>query len=241
MIVEAKQGRSIILTTHFLDEADVLSDRVGIIKGGSLITCGSSLFLKHAFGVGYTLTFDAPSPIAIDSLIPQAEALNSEQQTGTGYQWRLGHGTEKSFPETLKMLKSQGASNIQLNLTTLEQVFLETGKEDIEEENETDEFPDEGHGNNNASNDSRHENVRRDGDLLCRIWEPRCEIKPVGWWTKLYLIQNFMKVNAWKMKGSILLNIGMPVSITELDQLSNGFRFLTPVRFSVFDVRSWYT
>jgi ATP-binding cassette subfamily A (ABC1) protein 3 len=69
MIIAAKKGRSIIVTTHFLDEADVLSDRIGIIKGGKLITCGSSLFLKHHFGVGYQLSFDAMKPIDVSSII----------------------------------------------------------------------------------------------------------------------------------------------------------------------------
>lgn len=209
MIVEAKQGRSIILTSHFLDEVDVLSSRVGIIKNGSLITCGSSLFLKHAFGVGYTLTFDAPAPIPIHLLIPQAEeVINAKGQDGTStsYELRLGHGAEGKFPEALNMLKSRGASNIQLDLTTLEQVFLETGKEDsfdpVEEET-----------NNNGSTDVEAASVDSGGELVARIWEPRCDIKPVSWWSKLYLVQNFMMVNAWKAKGAVMLNIAMPVSI----------------------------
>lgn len=56
MITSAKAGRSIILTTHFLDEADILSDRIGIIKDGKLITSGSPLFLKHNSGVGVSVT-----------------------------------------------------------------------------------------------------------------------------------------------------------------------------------------
>jgi hypothetical protein len=211
MIIKAKQGRSIILTTHFLDEADVLSDRVGIIKNGALITCGSSLFLKHAFGVGYTLTFDAPAPVSIDSLIPQAEPINVEQQTGMSYQWRLGHGAEGSFSKTLKLLKSQGASNVQLDLTTLEQVFLETGKEDTDEDMDGGEAENSSH--NEAAGSAEEVGGGSNGEWMARIWDPRCEIKPVGWWTKLFLVQKFMMANAWKIKGAILLNIGMPVSI----------------------------
>lgn len=202
MIVAAKQGRSIILTTHFLDEADVLSDRVGIIKNGSLITCGSSLFLKHAFGVGYTLDFDAPRPIALDSLIPQAESVGQDQNGR--YQWRLGHGLEDSFPHALKLLKSRGASNIQLDLTTLEQVFLETGKEDEDEVSATDE--------ENQEVQLTGELLPNDNELVARIWEPRCKVKPISWWSKLYLVQNFMMMNAWKSKRVILLNISFPVS-----------------------------
>lgn len=39
-----------------MDEADYLGDRIGIMGEGKLICCGSSVFLKHKFGVGYNLT-----------------------------------------------------------------------------------------------------------------------------------------------------------------------------------------
>jgi len=51
-----REGRTIILTTHFMDEADLLGDRIAIMADGQLRCCGSSLFLKGRFGVGYNLT-----------------------------------------------------------------------------------------------------------------------------------------------------------------------------------------
>ena len=39
--------RTILLTTHFMDEADLLGDRIAIINNGRLVTVGSSLFLRH--------------------------------------------------------------------------------------------------------------------------------------------------------------------------------------------------
>lgn len=85
LIKKIKKGRIILLTTHSMDEADVLGDRIAIMANGSLRCCGrlflkgrknrvqkimnfnyyviriflsccSSLFLKHQYGVGYTLT-----------------------------------------------------------------------------------------------------------------------------------------------------------------------------------------
>lgn len=44
-----KEDRVIILTTHYMDEADLLGDRIGIMSEGRLICCGSSLFLKNRF------------------------------------------------------------------------------------------------------------------------------------------------------------------------------------------------
>ena len=48
--------RVTLLTTHFLDEADVLGDRIGILAHGRLACLGSSLFLKRRLGVGYHVT-----------------------------------------------------------------------------------------------------------------------------------------------------------------------------------------
>ena len=39
-----------------MDEADYLGDRIGIMMDGQLVTCGSSVYLKNKFGLGYNLT-----------------------------------------------------------------------------------------------------------------------------------------------------------------------------------------
>ena len=49
-------GRTILLSTHHMDEADVLGDRIAIIAQGKLCCCGTSLFLKSQYGSGYYLT-----------------------------------------------------------------------------------------------------------------------------------------------------------------------------------------
>ena len=50
-----RAGRTMLLTTHYMDEADVLGDRIGIMSRGQLQCLGSSTFLKHTFGAGYKL------------------------------------------------------------------------------------------------------------------------------------------------------------------------------------------
>uniref|UniRef100_A0A8C1TGV2 ABC transporter domain-containing protein n=1 Tax=Cyprinus carpio TaxID=7962 RepID=A0A8C1TGV2_CYPCA len=46
LILKYKQGRTILLSTHHMDEADLLGDRIAIISHGKLKCCGSPLFLK---------------------------------------------------------------------------------------------------------------------------------------------------------------------------------------------------
>ncbi|XP_076323090.1 uncharacterized protein LOC143232010 isoform X1 [Tachypleus tridentatus] len=56
LIVKYRHGRTILLTTHHMDEADILSDRVAMIHRGKLLCYGSPLLLKSQFGCGYQLT-----------------------------------------------------------------------------------------------------------------------------------------------------------------------------------------
>ncbi|CAJ1455293.1 unnamed protein product [Effrenium voratum] len=51
-----RQGRVMLLTTHFMDEAGVLGDRVAIMRAGKVEACGTGDFLKRRFGCGYVLT-----------------------------------------------------------------------------------------------------------------------------------------------------------------------------------------
>jgi len=56
MLKEYKRDRIILITTHYMDEADILGDRIGIMSAGLLSCLGSSMFLKRKFGVGYNIT-----------------------------------------------------------------------------------------------------------------------------------------------------------------------------------------
>lgn len=58
LLQQQKMGRTILLTTHFMDEADLLGDRIAIMAKGELKCCGSSLYLKKKYGVGYYLIID---------------------------------------------------------------------------------------------------------------------------------------------------------------------------------------
>lgn len=49
-------NRAVILTTHSMQEAEALCENIGIVAEGELKCCGSSLFLRERFGVGYKLT-----------------------------------------------------------------------------------------------------------------------------------------------------------------------------------------
>lgn len=74
MLKKNKAGKIVILTTHYMDEADILGDRISIMAEGDVVCTGSSLFLKNRFGVGYNLVIAKktrdPAP-QIDTFIMQ--------------------------------------------------------------------------------------------------------------------------------------------------------------------------
>uniref|UniRef100_A0A8C4GN07 ATP-binding cassette, sub-family A (ABC1), member 12 n=1 Tax=Dicentrarchus labrax TaxID=13489 RepID=A0A8C4GN07_DICLA len=56
IVIQHKKNRTIIMSTHHLDEAEVLSDRIAFLERGGLKCCGSPFHLKDQLGQGYKLT-----------------------------------------------------------------------------------------------------------------------------------------------------------------------------------------
>ncbi|XP_072454014.1 phospholipid-transporting ATPase ABCA3-like isoform X2 [Notamacropus eugenii] len=68
LIQEYKRGCTILLTTHYMDEADLLGDRIAIMANGTLQCCGSSLFLKQKYGAGYHMIIVKDSHCNIEKI-----------------------------------------------------------------------------------------------------------------------------------------------------------------------------
>jgi ATP-binding cassette subfamily A (ABC1) protein 3 len=69
MLKKNKQDKIVILTTHYMDEADILGDRIAIMTAGEVECTGSSLFLKQRYGVGYQLIIEK----AVQHDLPEVE------------------------------------------------------------------------------------------------------------------------------------------------------------------------
>lgn len=62
LLKQYRENRVIILTTHFMDEADHLADEIAILNCGRLVRSGTPFELKQREGMGYTLTVAKHSP-----------------------------------------------------------------------------------------------------------------------------------------------------------------------------------
>ena len=78
LIERVKEKRVVLLSTHFMDEADILGDRIAILSDGELRCSGSSLYLKTQFGAGYILT------ISLAVLARSEEQVEIEEERGEG-------------------------------------------------------------------------------------------------------------------------------------------------------------
>lgn len=80
VIRQYREGRCIVLTTHFMDEADILGDRIAIMADGQLRCAGSSLFLKKKYGVGYQLTIIKNPPQAAMLVDDEGDEMKDEKR-----------------------------------------------------------------------------------------------------------------------------------------------------------------
>ncbi|KAK4327949.1 hypothetical protein Pmani_001610 [Petrolisthes manimaculis] len=144
-VVQGERGRrTVLVTTHHMEEADVLGDRVAIMSSGRVVCAGSTLFLKNKFGDGYTLTVMVSNNSSVTQIqkrvqehLPQS-VLRSAQ--GGEVTFKLPPTTAQFAPllDTLTKQKDQlGIRHVGLSLTSMEQVFLRVGeiKEEDEETN----------------------------------------------------------------------------------------------------------
>ena len=132
-----KKGRTILLTTHFMEEADVLGDRIAIMARGEVQCYGSPFFLKKRFGQGYTLhvakgggfTDLAKCSEIISSKVAGSELLENNQEEVL---YRLDNDQSGKFPELFLELEANKAeldiANFGLDLTTMDDVFLKIGE-----------------------------------------------------------------------------------------------------------------
>ena len=138
MLKNYKSNRIIILTTHYMDEADILGDRIGIMTGGKVICLGSSLFLKNKFGVGYNLTMvkkDKQPNTQVGKYLEQhigdVKKL-SEVSSDIIYQipTELSYKFKDFFNLFDNDLDRLGIRSYGVSVTTLEEVFLKVGHGD---------------------------------------------------------------------------------------------------------------
>ena len=127
-IAELKGTKTILLTTHYMEEADFLSDRIGIIDDGRIVALGTSEELKANLAKTHAMIISAGN--LSDKVTSELRDRYSEvEHTDEGL--RVSH-KDLDFKEIIDYLHANGVTvySAALEQPTLENVFLKiTGKE----------------------------------------------------------------------------------------------------------------
>ncbi|RZC89891.1 hypothetical protein C5167_028958 [Papaver somniferum] len=150
VIEYAKKGRAIVLTTHSMEEADILGDRIAIVAKGKLRCIGTSIRLKSRFGTGLVATVsfventsrrlpvdgdavtDEPHHLAVKQFFKHHLNVVLKEENKSFLTFVIPRDKEKLLSDFFDKLEDQknefGIGDIQLGLTTLEEVFLNIAK-----------------------------------------------------------------------------------------------------------------
>uniref|UniRef100_A0A8C4H4V3 Cholesterol transporter ABCA5 n=1 Tax=Dicentrarchus labrax TaxID=13489 RepID=A0A8C4H4V3_DICLA len=127
LLKSRRAGRVTVLSTHYMDEADILADRKAVISQGQLKCVGSSLYLKIKCGVGYHLRQRCEAEkitLVVKQHVPKAKLSRQHEAELT---FTLPFESMDTFPGLFSELDGQpnlGIINYGVSMTTLEDVFL---------------------------------------------------------------------------------------------------------------------
>ncbi|HYW54581.1 MAG TPA: ABC transporter ATP-binding protein [Dongiaceae bacterium] len=124
-------GKTIVLTTHYIEEAERLCDRICMIQRGAIVADGTPADLVARYGG------DASVTIAADGFTPNADLHRLGTWTATGAQWKLATQGEPglALAAVVTGANTAGAkiTSLDMHRPTLEDAFIAITGETIEE------------------------------------------------------------------------------------------------------------
>ncbi|MBB6142297.1 ABC-2 type transport system ATP-binding protein [Silvibacterium bohemicum] len=130
-----EEGITVVLTTHYMEEADELCERVAIIDHGKVLALDAPAHLKTTLGADTVIELtlrqnDGKQPL-IDRLnaLPQIRGL---EMTSAGLRL-FAQGVDGLLPEILQAANNYGVRDIRMNEPNLETVFIRLTGRDLRE------------------------------------------------------------------------------------------------------------
>ncbi|MGP3668235.1 MAG: ATP-binding cassette domain-containing protein [Candidatus Bathyarchaeota archaeon] len=127
--LKEEYGMTIFMTTHYLEEADNLCNRIAIIDHGKIVAMGTPSELKDSLG-GDIITISIKENVDVSELIRSVEYVKEVRNENGSYRIKAKFG-EVATPLIIETLRKKGYTVTRLSLTepTLNEVYLEyTGR-----------------------------------------------------------------------------------------------------------------
>lgn len=132
-LLSIRKERLIMLSTHWMEEADVLGDRIAIMSRGRVTCCGSSVFLKRVYAGGYHLRiakraeiFETKSFIKmVKEYLPESKL---ENETANEIKFTIAAEDTSNLPKFFEQLETNkealGVYSCGVNVASMDDVFL---------------------------------------------------------------------------------------------------------------------
>jgi ABC-2 type transport system ATP-binding protein len=127
-------GITVVLTTHYMEEADALCDRVAIVDHGRILVCDTPEQLKATHGIGaiVDITLDTPADAAVLDRIRGCEAVTELEADGTSLRV-IAASSEGLVARLADVLSATGLRDLSVQSATLESVFINLTGRDLRE------------------------------------------------------------------------------------------------------------
>ena len=125
-------GTTIFLTTHYMDEADQVSDWIDILDHGKIIASGEPTTLKDALG-NDMIYLDTSDNVATEKLLNGLKVVRSVKVTDQGLRATINADGTRCLPVIMNRLRERGIDIVSVNLKkpTLDDVFVHYTGRDI--------------------------------------------------------------------------------------------------------------
>jgi len=127
------QGKTIMLTTHYMEEAEILCDRVAIMEKGRIIAMDKTHKLieqaEHPFRIEFILEKDKPEIIGALKERCHLEECDIEKLPGKEAHYEMKIKTQQDLNSAVGFLQKENPASLTVGRASLEDVFIElTGK-----------------------------------------------------------------------------------------------------------------
>ncbi|WP_424192696.1 ABC transporter ATP-binding protein [Ampullimonas aquatilis] len=122
-----REGHTVVLTTHYLEEAEALCNRIAMLKGGQVVALDQTRnLLNRISGTQLTVRLAGGSSASLPAALLAAQVPGHEADAAQG-RWVLRLNSFQEVEPTLATLRESGAliDDIELNRADLEDVFVQ--------------------------------------------------------------------------------------------------------------------